>query len=142
MSDSAQLLAPQPLGIPIPEPGRLSMPYWQAAARGELVFQRCVPCGSVPMKPVSVCAECGSRDLAWQPSAGLGSLYSWTVVGRPQTPAFIVPYAPAIVRMDEGWWLMSSVIGCAPGDLADGLRLAVEFHPVSDVLRLPYVRPA
>jgi hypothetical protein len=52
-----------------------------------------------------------------------------------------VPYAPAIVSMDEGWWHIAAVVGCEPGDLAEGMRLAVEFHPASDGITLPYYRP-
>jgi uncharacterized OB-fold protein len=71
----------------------------------------------------------------------MGSLYSWTVVWRPQHPSFRVPYAPAIVELDEGLRLLSSVVGCEPEELHEGMRLAVEFHPASDDISLPYFRP-
>ena len=45
---------------------------------------------------------------------GRGSLYSWTVVWRPPDPSFRVPYAPAVIRLDEGFWMLSAVIGCEP----------------------------
>ena len=117
------------------------MPYWQAAHRGELLYQRCRACGVIPMRPADVCGACQARAMEWQTSNGLGSIYSWTVVWRPQMPAFRVPYVPAIISMDEGWWLMSSVIGCAVEDLVADIRVRVEFHPVSDEVSLPYVRP-
>ena len=74
-------------------------------------------------------------------SSGRGRLYSWTVVWRPQHPAFTVPYAPAIVSLDEGWFMMSAVVGCEPEDLRPDMALAVEFHPASDEITLPYFRP-
>jgi hypothetical protein len=74
-------------------------------------------------------------------SAGLGSLYSYTVVWRPPGPAFAVPYAPAIVHLDEDFWLTSAIIGCEPDDLRVGLRLRVEFYPASDTITLPYFSP-
>ena len=58
-----------------------------------------------------------------------------------QVVQIVVPYAPAVVSLDEGWWFLSSVVGCAPGDLREGLALQVEFHPASDELTLPYFRP-
>jgi hypothetical protein len=79
--------------------------------------------------------------MAWEQSAGLGSLYSWTVVWRPPDPSFSVPYAPAIVRLDEEFWLMSAIIGCQADDLYDGMRVGVTFHPVSDAVTLPYFSP-
>jgi uncharacterized protein len=63
-------------------------------------------------------------------------------VWRPQHPSFRVPYAPAIVAMDESWWHIAAVVGCEPEDLNAGMRLAVEFHPGSDEITLPYYRPA
>ena len=62
-------------------------------------------------------------------------------VWRPQHPAFRVPYAPAVVELDEGAFLMSAVIGCEDGDLEAGMRVKVEFHPADDTITLPYFRP-
>ena len=90
----------------------------------------------------TVCARCHATSPVWEESAGTGSLYSWTVVWRPPDPSFRVPYAPAVVRLDEGFCMLSAVIGCEPEALHDGLRLAVEFHPASDEITLPYFRPA
>jgi hypothetical protein len=77
----------------------------------------------------------------WEVSAGRGSLYSWTVVWRPQHPSFHVPYAPAIVSLDEGPRVLSAIIGCEPEDLRVDMPLLVEFHPASDTIWLPYFRP-
>jgi uncharacterized OB-fold protein len=48
----------------------------------------------------------------------------------------------AIVTLDESVELVSSVVGCEPGDLVEGMTLTVEFHPVSTEMKLPYFRPA
>jgi hypothetical protein len=37
--------------------------------------------------------------------------------------------------------MMSAVIGCEPDALHEGLRLAVEFHPASGEITLPYFAP-
>ena len=73
---------------------------------------------------------------------GRVSLYSWTVVWHPPNPSFRVPYAPAVVRLDEGVWMMSAVFGCGPDALHEGMWLAVEFHPESDEITLPHFAPA
>ncbi len=135
------MLEPQPVGIPVPNPSPASKPYWEGAARGELLYQRCDDCGTIALRPGTVCGSCLGRNLSWPRSAGLGSLYSWTVVWRPQQPAFRVPYAPAIVALDEGFRMMSAVVGCEPEELRADLPLAVEFHPASDDISLPYFRP-
>lgn len=137
----SELLAPQAAGIPVPNPSALSKPYWDGCRRGELWFQRCPACGDVPPKPTSMCRRCHHRPLTWERSAGRGTLYSWTVVWRPQHPAFRVPYAPAIVELDEGLHLLTAVVGCRPDDLRAGLPVEVEFHPASDEIALPYFHP-
>jgi uncharacterized OB-fold protein len=134
-------LQPQPLGVPVPTTSTRAAPYWEACRRHELVYQRCAACGYVGPRPFIVCARCQGTETTWEPSAGRGTLYSWTVVWRPQRPAFQVPYAPAIVALDEGVRMTSAVIGCEVEDLAPDLPLEVEFHPVSDDLTLPYFRP-
>jgi hypothetical protein len=45
------------------------------------------------------------------------------------------------MAVEEGWWLMTSVIGCRPEELTDGLPLEVEFHPAGGDIWLPYARP-
>jgi len=134
-------LVPQPAAIPAPVPSPLSQPFWDGCARGELLFQRCGACGRANFDPPLLCRWCGSRDLSWEQSAGNGTVYSWTVVWRPQQPSFVVPYAPAIVDIDEGYQMLANVVGCDVEDLAVGMRVAVEFHPVSDGVVIPYFRP-
>jgi uncharacterized OB-fold protein len=63
-------------------------------------------------------------------------------VWRPQIPAFEVPYAPIVVDMDEGWQMLSNLVGCDHADVAVGLAVAVEFHPLESGFRLPYFAPA
>lgn len=134
-------LAPQPPGIPVPVPSPLSQPYWDACARGELTFLRCDDCGTHQPLPTIVCGACVGRALTWQRSEGRGILYSWTVVWRPQRPAFQAPYAPAVVAMAEGWFQLAAVIGCEPEELVVDMALTVEFHPAGDGISLPYFRP-
>ena len=136
------LLAPQPPGIPLPLPSAFSAPYWEACDRGELVFRRCVACGTALADAPRVCWHCRGRDLSWEVSTGRGHLYSWTVVWRPQTPSFTVPYAPAIVRLEEGIHVVSALVGCRPDELAQDLALEVVFHPAGEGRLLPYFRPA
>jgi len=136
------MLEPQPTGIPAPRPSLVSAPYWEGCRRGELLYQRCNACGGIAPRPSTVCGVCLSREVRWLRSAGAGTLYSWTVVWRPQHPSFRVPYAPAIVELDEGYWLVSAIVGCEPEELCAGMRLAVEFHPASDDIVLPYFAPA
>jgi uncharacterized OB-fold protein len=135
-------LLPQQGDIPYSEPTPVSAPYWAAAARGELLFQVCAFCATVNAPPTEVCRECQLAGLRWEVSSGRAVLYSWTVVHRPVTPAFVTPYAPAIVDVDEGFQLVTNIVGTSADDIRAGMRLQIEFHNVHGHLYLPYARPA
>ncbi len=142
VADASAVLAPNVTGIPVPRLSSGGAPYWEGCRAGELRYLRCNVCGRIPSMPTPMCPRCRSRDLSWTASSGRGSLYSWTVVWRPQHPAFTVPYAPAIVRLDEGFWVMSAMVGCTPDELVDGLAVEVEFQAVDDELTLPFFHPS
>jgi uncharacterized protein len=135
------VLEPQQPGFPVPAQSLRSQPFWEGCNDGRLVLPRCSACGTPALRAFSLCPHCHAAALAWDTSAGRGSLYSWTVVWRAPHPAFTTPYAPAVVQLDEGWWILSAVVGCTPDALRDGLPLQVEFHSASDKVSLPYFRP-
>jgi uncharacterized protein len=132
------LLVPQSGDIPRPVPGPISEPYWAGCRAGVLRYQRCRDCGSATHTPAVLCAGCASRDLEWVDSAGRGEIYSWTRVWRPATPAFVTPYVPLIVTMEEGWQVLANLVGCDDADVAVGLPVEVEFHALEDGFALPY----
>jgi uncharacterized protein len=136
------LLQPQPAGsIPVPSPTATSKSYWEGCARQELLYQRCNHCDAPIHSPAVVCGRCWSTELRWKRSAGAGSVYSWTVVWRPPSPTMSVPYAPIIVDLDEGWQLLSCLVGCQHEEVREGMRVRVEFHPAGQETWLPYFRP-
>lgn len=134
------LLVAQTGDIPRPVPGPISEPYWSGCREGVLRFQRCRQCAAATHTPAVLCAGCASRDLEWVDSAGHGEIYSWTRVWRPATPAFVTPYVPLIVTMEEGWWMLANLIGCEDDAVAIGLPVEVEFHTLDDGFVLPYFR--
>ena len=135
------LLQPQTGKVPVPHPGTLTQPYWDGCARGELLFQRCGVCGHATHTPAYLCSNCTSQDLTWEKSAGTGEIYSWTTVWRPQMPSFEVPYVAIIVDMDEGWQILSNLVGCEHDAVEIGMPVEVEFHEMEGDFALPYFRP-
>lgn len=133
-------LEPQSDGIPILRTTPLTQPFWDGCAEGELRFQRCASCGAAIFNPSRVCRVCTSRDLEWEVSAGRGTVFSYTVCHRAMTPQFTDVYAPVIVDLDEGYQMLSDIIGCDVDDLEVGMRVQVSFHAVGDRV-LPYFEP-
>ncbi|CAM2746603.1 hypothetical protein BST27_01975 [Mycobacterium intermedium] len=132
----------RPQAGPVPHTSSaLSRPFWAGCESGELRYQHCAACNRANFPPTEHCRECLSGDLRWTPSRGFGEIYSWTLVHRPVTAQFQPPYAPAIVILDEGYQMLTNIVGVAPQDLAIGLRVRVQFHRIDDVT-LPYFTSA
>jgi hypothetical protein len=128
---------------PIPAPDSLERSFFEAAARGELLYQRCTACGHVQFYPRAVCTACGA-DPEWAPASGRGVVHTYTVVRQNGMPPFKdeLPYVVAMVELPEGVRMMGNVTGCSPDEVSVGLALeayAVEFEPG---LALPFWRPA
>lgn len=134
-------LVPQGPGIPLPRPSAVSQPFWDGCAIGELRVQRCATCATALFDPTLRCRSCGGSDLRWEVSSGHGTVSTWATVWRPQTPEFTVPYTAAIIRLDEGCDMVSNLIGCSVDDVATGMAVRVEFHPIRDGIVLPYFTP-
>ncbi len=124
---------------PVPHASsQVSGPFWEGCRSAELRYQRCEDCGRSNFPPTELCRQCLSARLRWRPSEGLGEIYSWTLVHRPVSPEFEPPYAPAIVTLDEGYQMLTNIVGVAPDDLAIGMRVRVQFQPVGPDVTLPY----
>ena len=134
MSDSSRQ-------IPLPQPTPLSKPHWDGCREGVLRVQRCGDCDSFVFIPKPVCGGCLGTNLSWVESSGRGTLYSYSVVHRPQQPTFEVPYTVAIVELEEGWHMLSNLIGVEPDEIAIGMSLEESFERKSDEITLPYFRP-
>jgi uncharacterized OB-fold protein len=117
---------------------QVSAPFWEGCRSQELRYQRCADCGLANFPPTEHCRQCLSAELSWARGGGAGEIYSWTVVQRPVTAEFVPPYAPAIVTLDEGYQMLTNIIGVAPEDLAIGMRVRVHFHAAGPDVTLPY----
>ena len=133
--------APQTDDIPLPRPTKLSGPHWNACREGKLLVQQCGDCETYVFIPQAQCTSCYSQNLAWVESSGRGTVYSSTTVHRPQRLEFEVPYTVAIIELEEGWYMLSNVIGCPHEDIEVGMPVEVTFQKMSDEITLPMFRP-
>ncbi|MCX8073585.1 MAG: OB-fold domain-containing protein [Candidatus Binatia bacterium] len=80
-----------------------SAPFWQAAARGELVVQSCAACGKRRMPPRPMCHYCRSLDHRWEPLSGRGTIWSFVIAHPPLLPAYeaVAPYNVIVVATAE-----------------------------------------
>ena len=132
------------LSQPRPVPTVESAEFWNGTLGGELRVQHCTACGHNQLYPRSVCTNCHSADLTWRAASGAGSVYSVTVVRRAPNAALAadVPYAIALIELDEGPRLLANIVGCAPDDIRIDQRVRVDFDDECEGVRVPRFRPA
>jgi uncharacterized OB-fold protein len=126
---------------PRPAPDASERPFFEAAARGELLHQRCPACGHRQFYPRAVCTACGA-DPEWASSAGRGVVHTFTVVRQNGLPPFKseLPYVVAMIELLEGVRMLGNVTGVELDQMSVGLPVeayAVEFEPG---LALPFWR--
>lgn len=124
---------------PVPRVQGEARAFWEGCARHELLLQRCRACGQFQFYPRTLCRNCWSTDIEWVPSAGEGSVYTFTVVHRGPTEVFqaMTPYVVALIQLDEGVRMLSHVIGVAPEDVTIGAKVRVAFDDITDDISLP-----
>jgi uncharacterized protein len=118
--------------IPLPEPSPLSEPFWAGVREHSLLIQRCANCGHWEWTPQVVCSQDLTYTLVWTPVSGLGAVYSYSILHRPQSPAFEVPYVVAMVELDEGPRLMTNIVGIPPEDVRIDMRVKVGYEDFED----------
>jgi uncharacterized protein len=120
--------------FPLPDASEaLTAPYFDGAARGELVIPRCDSCGAFVWYPQERCPRDGGA-LTWTPVSGRGTLFTWAVVRRAFLPAFEdrVPFVTALVALDEdpAIRLCTYLVDSPPDDLVADAPVAATFRPL------------
>lgn len=129
---------------PLPLADADTRPYWDAAARGTLVMQRCASCRHWRFPPRPMCPRCRSFEHEWAPVSGRGTVVSFVVVHGPVLPAFAdrVPYAVALIELEEDPQLrvVGNVLDAAPAELRIGGAVRVAFEATEAGFALPQWR--
>lgn len=118
--------------------------YWEGAARGELVLQRCRACGAVQHRPRALCVSCLDGSVEHFVASGRGVVHSFTVTHQNQAPGFreACPYVLAYVELAEGPRLLTNVVGCEPAAVRIGLPVKVAFAVTDGEFPVPVFEPA
>ncbi len=103
-----------------PRVGTFTEPFWSALSDGRFLVSRCGSCDHLTFPPKCVCPRCRRSDMSWHELSGAGRLYSLTRVHvGPQRFSNDMPYAVAIVDLDEGVRLVTRVLEPAAFDDLD-----------------------
>jgi len=76
--------------------------------------------------------------------SGRGKIYTHTTIYRPQVPEFMddVPYSVAVVELEEGPRMLTSMTNCEPKELFVGMPVEAVFVDASDEITLYKFRPS
>ncbi|MEM8562095.1 MAG: Zn-ribbon domain-containing OB-fold protein [Pseudomonadota bacterium] len=126
----------------LPHPTVLTRPYWEGAKAGKLMLQYCEHCGDYQFYPRIICSNCGGDNPVWREASGRGRIASFTVVRHPVSAAYETPYLVALIDLEEGPRMMSSLIEVEPDAVSIGDQVVVAFEAWSDEIDMPVFRPA
>ena len=81
--------------------------------------------------------------MEWVPASGRGTVHTYTVFHHAYDPALadVVPYAVAVVELDEGPFFHTDLVGCPIEDVAIGLEVEVVWELVDAQTVIPHFRP-
>lgn len=130
------------LARPLPETRNAGATFWTRAAEGVLVLPKCTECGRTFWHPRPRCPHCGSERVEWIRASGKGTVHTFTVVRQSGDPYFRtkVPYAVAMIDVDEGVRIMTNVVDTPLDTLAIGMRVEVLFEDAGGGIAIPLFR--
>jgi uncharacterized protein len=108
-----QAYTPDP-PLPVPRRNADNAPYWDGAAEGRLLLQRCRKSGQVWFYPRQISpATWDAADVEWFEASGLGEVHSFSIVHRASEPGYrpLTPFVVALIDLEEGARMMTNIIG-------------------------------
>ncbi|HZS83508.1 MAG TPA: OB-fold domain-containing protein [Stellaceae bacterium] len=118
-------------------------PLIEGWREGRLMIQVCGGCSHTFFYPRPLCPYCWSAELSWKAASGRGTIVSFSLVNRPNAPAFFaeVPIILAEIRLDEEVLLIARVIAREASSIRSGLPVELVSGPEAARYPLPTFRP-
>ncbi len=116
--------------------------FWEAAAEGRLVAQRCVGCSRLHHPPRPMCPVCHSLEFDVTELSGDATVYSYAFLHHPRSPHFTYPLLTALVELEEGIRLVTNLVGVEPAHVWIGMQVRVMFVPTAQGMSIPVFTPA
>jgi uncharacterized OB-fold protein len=116
--------------------------FWSKAAEGVLVVPKCSECMRTFWHPRPRCPHCGSERVEWIHASGSGVVHTFTIVRQSADPFFRtkVPYAVAMIDLDEDVRVMTNIVDTPLDALAIGMRVEVLFEDAGGSIAIPLFR--
>lgn len=128
---------------PLPIPDAASQQFFDGAREGRLMIQRCSACGASRFVARVRCDMCRSPDSEWITASGKATIVSFAVMHQRYHPGFYdeLPYPLAVVELEEGPRLITSLVDVEGVELKVGLALKAVYADVGGGIVLPKFTP-
>ena len=127
--------------MPAPVPDIDDAPFWEAAARQRLIFQRCVSCNTHRHPPSPMCPNCQSARSEWTEAPPRGELFSYTVTHVAPHPELRdrTPYVVALVCFPtlDNVRIVTNIVDAAPEELQIGVEVELAWEPIGAGMWVP-----
>jgi uncharacterized OB-fold protein len=126
----------------VPQDTELTAPFWAAAARGQVLLQRCRDCAAVWHPPAPTCPAHPSHRIEWFAASGQGRLHSYTRVEHAAHPAVAagLPYLVALIELAEGPLFICNLAEADRAALVLDAPVTLSLGPAVGGLELPVAR--
>lgn len=117
---------------PLPVPTERTQPFWDGLKAHRLDIQQCDACHAWVFFPRLHCPKCFSQTLSWKTVSGQGELLTYTLSHLPTMPEFAddLPQKLAVVRLDEGPHINTTLVGLEVDQIKVGMRVKPVFDDV------------
>ncbi len=130
---------------PLPPIIQLTKPFWDGCREGELRIQFCNICDKPWFPPAEACPRCLMNDWEWRAISGRGRVWSWIRMWQRYFPGWSAeeyPYTVALIALEEGPYMYSTLVGIEDSDVSCDLEVEVDFRVVNKEVTLPVFRPS
>ena len=119
---------------PLPTPTERTQPFWDGLREGRVRIQYSPSSDQWVFYPRSHAPLTLADDLEWRDITGEGTLYTYTIARRPTAPDFAgqEPQIIAVVELDEGPRLTSTLVNVEETAIEVGMRVRPVFDHVAD----------
>ena len=107
--------------------GDRDQPFWSSWADHErFLLHRCRACGRHEW-PATCCVRHGLAPMEWVEASGKGTVHTFTIFLRAYSRelAADVPYVIAVLRLDEGPYFHTRIVGIAPHPVQTGMPVVL-----------------
>ncbi len=108
--------------------------FWDAAAKGKLLYGWCNACNEPHYFPRSLCPFCFSDNVTWKEASGRAKIYTYSIMRRTQTAPFVIAY----VTLDEGPSLLTNIVDAKIDEVRIGAAVSVVFKASEGGAPVPF----